>query len=120
MKQLILMTLLVLMGMTTMAQEKTNKKNKKVEEIYPVYLDVCELNEQQELELYDLLMERQKEISKCKKEYKVLGEKPTEALVIIKTNYLEKIEKLIGKANMKKMEDYKSSQMRFDIKSLEE
>ena len=117
MKNLLLIVLAVLFCMPVLAEG--NKKYKKVKQIYPVYLEICKLSEEQKTDLYDLLIQRQDELDKCKKEYKARGEKANDALTVIRNDYLSKMEELIGEENMKKMREYKSSQMRFDLKELE-
>ncbi|MBK3517507.1 hypothetical protein [Carboxylicivirga marina] len=122
MKNLVLMVLVVLLCGTAIAQEKKSKKSKKykkVESIYPVYLELCELNEEQKTALYSLLINRQNELTECKKEYKNKGEEASKALVEIRKSYLVKMEELIGQENMTKMQEYKSSQIRMGMKELE-
>lgn len=122
MKNLVLTVLIVLLCLPALAQDKKSnkaKKYKKVENIYPAYLEICELDEDQKKDLYELLTMRQDDLSACKKEYKVKGEKPNEALELIRKSYLVKIEELIGKDNMDKMKEYKSSQLRLGMKSME-
>lgn len=84
----------------------------------PAWLGVCDLTDEKEKQLYSVLIDRQVEIYETRKLYKQNKSKQIEETSKIRENYLPKLEKVVGKDNIRLMEEFWQNQIGSDMKDL--